>query len=326
MKSFRHTNARSMLHLMELLSAHGDKARLLAGGTDLLGLLKTQATPTYPELVINIKKIPGLDTIREDEAGLRIGAMAKLADIIDSPEVKKDYPLLAEAALSVATPQIRYMGTLGGNLAQETRCWYYRYPHEIGGRIMCKRKGEGACLAVTGDNRYHAIFGGKKCFAVCPSDTAVALAALGGRIHIAGPGGERVVDVMDFYHPLGNALAPDDIITEIRIPRPPAECRQIFIKHRVRESLDFAIVSVGLAMAFKEDICSSAKIVLGAVAPGPHGASKAEAYLEGKSLNEETMDAAAEQAVAGAVPLSRNAYKIELAKTLIKRALSDCTK
>ena len=326
MKSFRHINARSLSYVVELLAEHGDKARLLAGGTDLLGLLKTKAAPTYPELVINIKKIPGLDTIREDEAGLRIGAMAKLADLVDSPEVKKDYPMLAEAALSVATPQIRYMGTMGGNLAQETRCWYYRYPHEIGGRIMCRRKGEGPCLAVTGDNRYHAIFGGKRCFAVCPSDTAVALAALDGQIQIAGPGGERVIHGMDFYHPMGNALAPDEIITEIRSPRPPAENRQVFIKHRVRESIDFAVVSVGLMMVLKKGSCSSVRIVLGAVAPGPHRASKAEAYLVGKPLNGETIEATAELAVARAVPLSRNVYKIEIVKTLVKRALLSCIK
>ena len=325
MKPFRHIHARSLSHALELIEEQGDNARLLAGGTDLLGLLKTKAATTYPELVINIKSIPGLDTIQEDEAGLRIGAMCKLADIIDSPEVKKNFPILTEAALSVATPQIRYMGTLGGNLAQETRCWYYRYPHEIGGRIMCKRKGDGPCLAVTGDNRYHAIFGGKGCFAVCPSDTAVALAALDGQAQVAGPEGERLVDVMEFYHPLGNALAPDEIITEVRIPRLPAGNRQVFIKHRVREAIDFAIVSVGLVMVRKEGYCSSVRIVLGAVAPGPHRALKAEAYLENKSLNPETIHAAAELAVAGAVPLSRNGYKIELAKTLVKRALSACT-
>ena len=233
---------------------------------------------------------------------------------------------MAETALSVATPQIRYMGTIGGNLAQETRCWYYRYPHAIGGRIICRRKGKGPCLAVTGDNRYHAIFGGKRCFAVCPSDTAVALAALDGQIHIVGPEGERQINVTDFYHPLGNSLAPDEIITEIRIPRPPADNRQVFIKYRVRESIDFAIVSVGLVMVLKEGSCSFVRIVLGAVAPGPYRALKAEAYLGGKPLNGETIEAAAELAVAGAVPLSRNAYKIEIAKTLIKRALLTCSK
>ena len=326
MKKFRHMDAVSVSHAVRLLAEHGDKARLLAGGTDLLGLLKTKAQAAYPELIINIKSIPGLDYIHQDDAGLRIGAMTKLTDIVDSPKIKKDYPILTEAALSVAMPQIRYMGTIGGNLAQETRCWYYRYPHEIGGRIMCKRKGEGPCLAVAGDNRYHAIFGGKGCFAVCPSDTAVALAALDAKIRIVGPDRERLLDVMDFYNPMGNALAPDEIITEIRIPCFPAENRQVFIKHRVRESIDFAIVSVGLVTVIKEGSCSSVAMVLGAVAPGPHRALKAESFLSGKALNRETIESAAELAVAGAVPLSRNAYKIEIAKTLIKRALSACAK
>ncbi|EFK09652.1 CO dehydrogenase flavoprotein C-terminal domain protein [delta proteobacterium NaphS2] len=134
------------------------------------------------------------------------------------------------------------------------------------------------------------------------------------------------MDVMDFYRPLGNVLSSDEIITEIRIPRPAAENRQVFIKHRVRDAIDFAIVSVGLVMVRQAGSCSSVRIVLGAVAPGPHRASKAEAYLEAKALNPETIEAAAELAVAGALPLSRNAYKIDLAKTLVKRALSACTK
>jgi xanthine dehydrogenase YagS FAD-binding subunit len=321
MKPFRHTDAKTLSEAIRLLAEHGDKARLLAGGTDLLGLLKTKARAAYPELIINIKSIPGLDYIHKDDAGLRIGALTRLADIVQSPEVKEGCSILGEAALSVAMPQIRYMGTIGGNLAQETRCWYYRYPHEIGGRIMCRRKGEGVCLALKGDNRYHAVFGGKRCFAVCPSDTAVALAALDAKIRIAGPAGERLLDVMDFYHPMGNALAPDEIITEIQIPRPPAGNRQVFIKHRMRESIDFAIVSVGVVTILREEICSFIHMVLGAVAPGPYRATRAEALLSGKALDRETIEAAAEASVAGAVPLSKNAYKIEIARTLVKRAL-----
>ncbi len=321
MKPFRHTDAKTVSGVIKLLVEHGGKARLLAGGTDLLGLLKTRAMATHPELLINIKSIPGLNYIKVDDDGLRIGALTKLADIVDSHEVKKNYPMLAEAALSVATPQIRYMGTIGGNLCQETRCWYYRYPHEIGGRIMCKRKGEGPCMAIAGDNRYHAIFGGKCCFAVCPSDTAVALAALDAEIRVVGADGERLLKIMDFYNPMGNALVPHEIITEIRIPRPPAENRQVFIKHRVRESIDFAIVSVGLVTVLGDGICFDARIVLGAVAPEPYRAFKAEKLLSGKALNPETIEAAAEAAVAGAVPLSKNAYKIEIARTLFKRAL-----
>ena len=326
MKLFRHTDAKTLSDAIKLLVEHGDKVQLLAGGTDLLGLLKSEAPAAYPELLINIKTIPGLGDIKMNDEGLRIGALVKLADIAGSPKVKKEYPILAEAALSVAMPQIRNMGTLGGNLAQETRCWYYRYPHKIGSRMMCKRKGEGPCLAVTGDNRYHAIFGGKGCFAVCPSDTAVALAALDAQIRITGPNGERLLDVLDFYNPLGNALGPGEIITEIQIPRPSGDNRQVFIKHRVRESVDFAIVSVGVVSVIREGICSFARIVVGAVAPGPYRAAQAEKLLSGKVLNHETVEAAAEASVVGAVPLSKNAYKIEIARTLVKRALLACVK
>lgn len=321
MKAFRHRDARTFSDAIQSLVEYGDKARLIAGGTDLLGLLKTKALPNYPELLINIKSIPGTDSIKKSDEGLQIGALSKLADIVESPEIKEDYPLLAEAAESVAMQQIRYMGTIGGNLAQSTRCWYYRYPHAIGGRILCPRKGKGKCPAVKGDNRYHAIFDGKRCFAACPSDTAVALAALDARLLILGPEGERLLDVMDFYNPLGNDLRQGEIIAEIRIPHVPADKRQVFIKHRVRGSIDFAIVSVGLACFFREKTCSSIRMILGAVAPGPYRASKGEEVLSGKELNDETIEAAAKAAVDGAVPLSRNAYKIEIAKALVKRAL-----
>jgi xanthine dehydrogenase YagS FAD-binding subunit len=324
MKPFRHTDAKTVSDAIKLLVENRDKTQLLAGGTDLLGLLKSQSLATYPELLINIKSISGLDGIEMNDKGLTIGPLAKLADIVDSEEVKKNYPILAEAAESVAMPQIRYMGTIGGNLAQETRCWYYRYPHEIGGRIMCRRKGDGSCLAVTGDNRYHAIFGGKHCFAVCPSDTAVALAALDAQIRITGPDGERLLDVKDFYNPLGNALGLGEIITEIQIPRPSADSRQAFIKHTMRKAIDFAIVSVGLVCVIKEDIYSSARIVLGAVAPGPYRAIQAEELLSGKLVNSETAESVAAAALVGAVPLSKNAYKIEIAKALVKRAILTC--
>ncbi|WP_028322095.1 FAD binding domain-containing protein [Desulfatiglans anilini] len=322
LKPFRHIDAQTVAEAIELKNAHRGKARFLAGGTDLLGLLKTRAEPDYPELLINIKRIPGLDAIETDGDGARIGALTPLADIVESPLLRRDYSILADAAESVGMPQIRYMGTIGGNLAQETRCWYYRYPHEIGGRILCRRKGEGPCLAVTGDNRYHALFGGKRCFAVCPSDTAVALAALGAQIRIAGPDGGRSLDAGAFYDALGNALAPGEIVTEILIPRPPSGSRQVFLKHRVRGSIDFAVASVGVVLALKHGVCSFVRIVLGAVAPGPYRALKAEEFLRGKPIDAGTAESTAAAALEGAVPLSRNVYKIEIAKALVKRALS----
>jgi len=321
MKRFRHMDAHTLAEAVAALAGHGDKARLIAGGTDLLGLLKTRALPDYPELLINIKKIPGLRSIDEEGGELRIGALTRLEELAASPVIQQRIPMLAEAAESVAMPQIRTMGTLGGNLAQDTRCWYYRYPHEIGGRILCRRKGEGPCLAVTGDNRYHALFGAKRCFAVCPSDTAVALAVLDASLQIAGPEGERSLRVEDFYHPLGNALGPGEIVTAVHVPIPPSGSRQVFIKHRVRRSIDFATVSVGVAFHLDKGTCGSARVVLGAVAPGPHRAVKAEEFLSGRAVNEDSVAAAAAAAVEGAVPLSRNAYKIDIAKALVKRAL-----
>jgi NADPH-dependent glutamate synthase beta subunit-like oxidoreductase/CO/xanthine dehydrogenase FAD-binding subunit len=172
MKPFKHRDAKTVEEAVELL--RGNRSKLIAGGTDLLGVLKDRVLPTYPEVLVNIKSIPGLDTIEQDEGGVKIGALAKLADIASSTLVKKEYPMLAEAAQAVAMPQIRNMGTIGGNLCQDVRCWYYRYPHEIGGRILCYLKGGKGCYALTGDNRYHSIFGGLReestpCSSACPA-------------------------------------------------------------------------------------------------------------------------------------------------------------
>jgi NADPH-dependent glutamate synthase beta subunit-like oxidoreductase len=171
MKPFKHRDAKTVDEAVELL--RGNRSKLIAGGTDLLGVLKDRVLPTYPEVLVNIKGIPGLDSIEQDKEGVKIGALAKLADIASSTLVKKEYPMLAEAAQSVAVPQIRNMGTIGGNLCQDVRCWYYRFPHEIGGRILCYLKGGKGCYAITGENRYHSIFGGLReqstpCSSACP--------------------------------------------------------------------------------------------------------------------------------------------------------------
>jgi NADPH-dependent glutamate synthase beta subunit-like oxidoreductase len=172
MKPFEHRDAKTVDEAVEVLREN--RGKLIAGGTDLLGVLKDRVLPTYPEVLVNIKSIPGLDTIERDEGGMKIGALAKLADIATSPVVKEEYSMLAEAAQAVAMPQIRNMGTIGGNLCQGVRCWYYRYPHEIGGRILCYLKGGKGCYALTGDNRYHSIFGGLReestpCSSACPA-------------------------------------------------------------------------------------------------------------------------------------------------------------
>ena len=321
MKTFKHIDVKTVKKACTLLKEYRGKANLIAGGTDLLGILKDRILLDYPEAIINIKAIPGLDTIREDSKGLRIGALTTLSNIAGSSVVKGKYKVLAEAAYAVATPQIRNMATLAGNLCQEVRCWYYRYPHAIGGRLLCLRKGSGPCLAVAGDNRYHAILGGRGCFAVCPSDTAIALTALNATIKITGARKNRIVSVKDFFTTLGNVLQPGEIVTEVQIPRPMDKAKQTFLRLTLRRPVDFAIVSVASVISLEDGICRDASIALGAVAPVPIKAVRAEQILKGKPLDAKTAAEAAEAAVAGAKPLSMNAYKIEETKILVQRAI-----
>jgi xanthine dehydrogenase YagS FAD-binding subunit len=321
MKPFKHHNAYSIEEALTLLRDYEGRARLIAGGTDLIGILKGDILLDYPEALINIKTIPDLDGIKEDGKGLKIGALTRLSHIVRSPVIEDKYGLLEEAARSVGTPEIRNMGTIGGNLCQDTRCWYYRYPNQMGGRIVCYRKGEGPCYAIKGDNRYHAIMEGKGCFAVCPSDIALALTALDAELMIASTGGERVVPITDFYQTLGHVLKPDEILTKILVPKPPDNATQTFLKYRLRESVDFAIVSVASVISLEGGICRDASIALGAVAPVPIKAIEAEQIIKGKPLDAKTAEEAAEAAVADAKPLSMNAYKIEVTKILLQRAI-----
>jgi xanthine dehydrogenase YagS FAD-binding subunit len=212
--------------------------------------------------------------------------LARLADIADSPVVKKNCPVLALSAASVGFPELRNMGTIGGNLCQDTRCWYYRYPDKMGGRVPCYRKGKGPCHAIRGDNRYHAVLGGKKCYAVCPSDTAIALASLEASVNTVRPGGERTIPLADFYDTLGPVLEPDELVTEIRIPVPAPNAVQRFSKFRLRESIDFAVVSVAAVLDVVEGVCRDARIVLGAVAPVPYRAKAAEDIVRRGPLDE----------------------------------------
>ena len=321
MRPFEHVNARTVRDACALLADYDGRAVLNAGGTDLLGTLKGENLFEYPEALINIKTISGLDKIVESKGALRIGALAKLSALVDSRLLNERYPSLAEAARKVATPQIRNAATIGGNLCQDVRCWYYRYPRHIGGPILCARKGKGPCLAVKGDNRYHALMNAKKCFAVCPSDTAVVLAALDGQITIAGPEGGRAIAVTEFYNPMGNSLRRGEMVTEIEVPSVGNESRQGFLKFTLRKPVDFAIVSVATVITLRGGVCTDARIALGAVAAGPVRATKAEKILVGRPVDEKVAADAAEEALAGAKPLSMNAYKIELAKTLVKRAI-----
>lgn len=318
MQSFRHFNAST---LDDAVSAARGKSKIIAGGTDCLSLLKNCLLPAYPEVLVNIKTVPGLGYIQKDSDGLRIGALARLSDVEDSTVVREKYGLLAQAAGSIGSPQIRNMGTMGGNLCQEVRCWYYRRSPQTGRDYFCYRKGGRVCFAVTGDNRYHAILEGRLCFAVCPSDMAVALTALDANVIVQGSGGDRTIPIKEFYKVMGNALNPDEIVKEIRVPRPPEGARQTFLKFRLRKAIDFAVVSVASVITTVGGVCTDVRIVLGAVAPMPVRATRAEEALKGKTVHAETAEEAALAAVKGAKPLAMNAYKVQITKALVKRTI-----
>jgi xanthine dehydrogenase YagS FAD-binding subunit len=311
MKSFNHTNAKTLAEAKTALT--GGKATLIAGGTDLIGTLKDNILPAYPEALINIKTIPGLEGIKEEAGMLKIGAATKLADIAASPVVKEKFTALAQAALRVATPHVRDMGTIGGNIAQLHRCWYFRKPEN---RFPCVRKGGTTCFAMMGDNRYHSIFGAvNKCIAVHPSDVAPALIALDAKIVTTA----RTLDAEAFFDvklPGNTVLAPGEIITEIRVPALPAGAKSAFLKFAIRKSIDFPVVNCAVRVGG-----GAPRIALNAVAPKPYRAVKAEAALAGKPVNEANAEAAGLAAVADAKPFAASKYKVQIAKTLVKRAL-----
>ncbi len=311
MKAFNHTNAKTLAEAKTALA--GGKATIIAGGTDLIGSLKDNILPTYPATLINIKSIPGLDYIKEEGGVLKIGALTRLADIAAHQTINQKYTALAQAASRVATPHVRDMGTIGGNIAQLHRCWYFRKPEN---RFNCVRKGGTTCFAMMGDNRYHSIFGNvNKCIAVHPSDTAPALIALNAKIVTTA----RTIAAENFWDvkvPVSTVLAPGEIITEIQIPAPPAGAKSAFMKFAIRKSIDFPIVNCAVMVGG-----GAPRIALNAVAPKPYRATKAEAAVTGKPINEANAEAAGVAAVEDARPLTATKYKVQIAKTLVKRTL-----
>ena len=266
---------------------------------------------------MNIKNIPGMDFIREDADGLKIGATTRLSDIASSEMIKSKYPSLASASGSVASPLVREMATIAGNLCQEVQCWYFRRSFLTGNFFNCLKKGGTQCYAVAGDNRYHAILGAGQCFAVCPSDMAVALTALDAAIVT----NRRSIPIGGFFHVQGRVLERDEIIREIRVPAPKPGARQVFIKFALRPAIDFAVASVAATLTAEFGKVSDARIVLGAVAPVPYRANGAEDILKGNAISEPLAEIAAAAAIKNAVPLSNNKYKVQIIRTLVKRAI-----
>ena len=323
MRTFAHFNARTVDEAVSILKRYGDRAQVIAGGTDLLGKMKDEILPGYPEALVNLKSIAGLDYIREDRDGLKIGALTRLEDIATHSAVRQRYPALAEAAGRAASPHLREMGTLAGNVCQDIRCWYYRHPHN---RFPCLRKGGGRCYAMEGQNRYHSIFGGTVqdgCYAVHPSDTAPALIALGGRVNTS----RRTLDAADLFGIKVNGttvLDSDEIVIDFEIPRPPENTRSAFVKFALRKTIDFPIVNCAALISTKDNQVSKAKVCLNAVYVRPYRAPQAEAVMLGQPVNDTTADAAGQAVVADAAPLEHNGYMVQIAKTMVKRAILGC--
>ena len=316
---FDHINAASVAQAVSLLDTHGDQAVLIAGGQDLLRRLRGRVHAVAPRMLINIKTVlPGLDCVREDGDGLFIGSLATLRSIESSPIVRRRYPMLAQAAHASGARQYRNMATLGGDLCQQVRCWYYL---ASGNAYDCRRKGGSQCPALDGDNRYHAIFGSRDCVATCPSDTAPALVALGASVHIAGSRGERIVSAEDFFTPQGNVLEPGEMVTGVHVPAPEPGYRGVFEKFSRGNIFDPAVASIAVVARVEDGLCRSARIVLGAVSPQPWRAALAERKLAGERIDAGSAARVAEAAVSDAWPLLWNGYKVDITRVLTRRAI-----
>lgn len=321
MINFKHVDASSTDHALSLLAQYGEGARVLAGGQDLLFRIKKYIVK--PECVVNIKTIPGLRYIHsKPEENLRIGALTTLSQVAQSLELQQRYSVLSQAAGVVASPQIRNMGTLAGNICQDVWCWYLQ------DGFSCWKSGGKFCDLAGGDSRYYgSIMGGHLCLSNHPSDTAVALAALDAQVHVASPRGKQIIAITDFLpghrwvdgRLQCHVLRADEIATEIEIPFRPTH--SAYVKFALRKSWDFAIASAAVSAVIQDGILNDMRIVLGGVATFPYRSREAEDLLRGRQISEAGAATAAEAALQSAKPLKMNSYKVEMSKTLVRRAL-----
>lgn len=321
MKSFQYVFPKDLQAIPKLLAEYGGKCLLYAGGTDALARMKDGIVS--PELVINLKKIKELTIVKANRKRVEIGAAVRLSDIADDARIRI-FPGLVEAIESVATIQLRNMGTIGGNLNQRPRCWYYKSP-----RFPCLRKGGETCFAIYGENKYHCILGGYPCYIVHPSDIAPMLIALDAELEILGMQKTRQIKVEDFYvlpeqNPLQETvLQADELVTRILVPQKAGQLKSHYIKFRERDSFDFAMVSVAVAGKVNDAVLSDVRIVFGGVAPKPWRARKAEQVLQGQKMSDDLLDQAAAAELDAAEPLEQNEYKVILARNLMKRAIRE---
>jgi len=321
MRAFEYASPTTKEQAVSLLGNNWTDADVLAGGTDLLALMKDNVIT--PKRLVNIKDIEELRGITvSQKQGLRIGALATIQELADHPQVRQAYPSIAKTASEIAGPQIRNMGTVGGNLCQRPRCWYYR-----AGFGLLAKDGSGESLVSSGDNRYHAILGNSgPAYFVSPSTLAPLFIALGGTVRLFGPSGKREIAVEKFFlipkseTDREHDLKPNEIVTEIIVP-PLAGVKSATYEIRQKEAMDWPLAFAAVALTMSSGKVSKASVVMGHVAPVPWRCKEAEAALVGKAINEETAKAAGDAAVTGAKSLGRNAYKIQLARVAVKRAV-----
>jgi xanthine dehydrogenase YagS FAD-binding subunit len=322
MKNFTYYRPTSVEQAVGLLDSKWGPSELLAGGTDLLDLQKEYVA--QPDKVISLTGIQGLSGIRTTRSSppqFNIGAATTLADIAEDKLVRQHLPALAMAAGQIGGPQIRNMGTLGGNLCQRNRCWYFRDEH-----VHCLLKGGKKCFATDGENQYHAIFTqGHRCVIVSPSTLAPALIAVGATAEVQGPGGKRTLELAKLFQAPNDAsqrehvLAPNEIITQVMIPGSGLKNASYEVRHK--QAYDWPLVQAAVAFKLDGKTARDVKIILGHVAPTPHLAMTAARQLEGKEVTEETAGQAGKMATEGAKPLSDNAYKLRLVEVAVKRAI-----
>ncbi len=317
MEAFAYANPATLAEATAVLASSLQHAQVLAGGTDLISLMKDYVLT--PSTVVNIKNVKELGGVAKGPHGLRIGATATFDELANNPAVRSEYPSIHSAVMGIASPQIRNMGTAGGDLCQWPRCWYFRNGY---GLLAMK---DGKSLVPGGENKYHAIFGGPAYF-VSPSSLGPALIALGAKVTLVSGSGKRTVDAARFFvapkdeSTHGIDLKPGEILTEIVVPS-AAGVKNATYEIREREAIDWPLATASVALKMAGGKVASAKVVLGHVAPTPWDAAKAGESLAGKTIDEATAEAAGALAVEGAKPLSQNAYKVQLAKVAVKRAL-----
>lgn len=320
MKTLSNANPRDFRQAVALshdARRDGKTASFAGGGSDLLGMVKDGIAK--PDVLVHLRAIKGQDQVERKGGRIHVGGLVTLDTLSHHPLVQSKYTVLAEAAGTVATPQIRNAGTLAGNVCQRPWCWYFR------NGFPCFKAGGNTCFSIDGENQFHAIFGGGPSFIVHPSDTAPALVALDATFRVVGPAGERKIAAADFFTlpktnaARENALGEDELLASVEFPEARPGTRSTYHKVMDREAWTHAIVSAAIVLDMDNDVCRSARIVLGGVAPIPWRVPEAERVLTGQRVTPELAAKAAETAVAGANPLAKNAYKVPLTREIVAR-------